>query len=100
MGKKRGTGSTSNDRKQDDPEPAQSNTSTELVLIITASGTEQFKQELIDALKVIDLKTVFAEHEENRISVEDIHGRNVLWPEYQILEKPSRKKAQRKRDKN
>jgi hypothetical protein len=88
MAKKRGTGASGKGKEQtpDHQAKARSKKREELVLIITATGTAKFKQELIDALKIIDLKTVFDEHEENRICVEDIHGGNVLWPDYQIPE--------------
>jgi hypothetical protein len=86
MAKKRGTGASGKEKKRDDQAKARSKKREELVLIITATGTAKFKQELIDALKIIDLKTVFAEHGKNRILVEDIHGGNVLWPDYQTPE--------------
>ncbi len=50
------------------------------VLIVTAHGTEDFQQRLLDVLKTFDFD------DDNSISVQDIKGSNVLNPDYTIPE--------------
>lgn len=61
-------------------EIVQSKKNKGFVLILTTYGSKEFNQELLDTLKRFD----FDEDNGNTISVSDIHGCDVLGPDYEV----------------
>lgn len=60
-------------------EITQSKNNNGFILVVTAYGSRQFKQNIINALKAFD----WDDENDNTIYVSDIHGCDVLKPDYE-----------------